>query len=90
MDKRGFIPDRAVNMSIGPGMYNSPTQILSDKTKIISHNIGQVPFGSQTDGRKTLHRLGTTTNVPGPGSYEHNKIVLTKPMPLKACNNLAV
>jgi hypothetical protein len=51
-DKKGTLKDRTMNKSLGPGKYNSPDQVLSDKTKAISWNTGAVPFGVCDTSRK--------------------------------------
>ena len=77
---------QVLSVPLGPKWHQS-VKILSDKTKVISHNMGSVPFGSQTDGgRKYITRTGTTTSVPGPGAYSHDKLNLIRPQALKVSN----
>ena len=68
-DKKGGLRDRSLNISIGPGKYNTSEQVLSDKTKMISWNTGSVPFGVSNNGRKDVFRTARN-HSPGPGAYE--------------------
>jgi hypothetical protein len=53
-DSKGTLKDKTPNTARGPGLYNTNEQILSNKTKHISHNTGSIPFGSGSDGRKMI------------------------------------
>jgi hypothetical protein len=83
-DRRGSLNDHAINMSIGPGKYDSPQQ----QSKVVSHNTGAVPFGVNQDTKKNL--FGVIAGVPGPGDYEHSKITLTKPVAMKKANRMSL
>ena len=83
-DRRGSLGDRAINVTIGPGMYDSPSQTK----KIVSHNTGSVPFGVNQNTKKNL--FGVIEGAPGPGDYEHSKVCLTKPIAMKKANRMSL
>ena len=77
-DNKGQLKDKKYIAAMAPGVYNPTSQPLADKKKNISWNYGAVPFGNQGERFKSDMRT-----LPGPGSYEQNKLQLTKPVPEK-------
>ena len=79
IDNKGSIKDKKYNVARAPGIYDPTSKSLGDKQKIISHNYGTVPFGTQFDRFNNDYKQP----LPGPGSYEREVQRLTKPIPTK-------
>ena len=77
-DKKGQLKDKKYIVAMAPGVYNPTDQPLGDKAKKTSWNFGAVPFGTCKERFKSEMRP-----VPGPGQYEHDKLMLVKPVPMK-------
>ena len=77
-DNKGHIKDKRYIKAMAPGVYNPANQPLGDKSKKISWNFGAVPFGTCNERFRSEMRA-----MPGPGSYAHDKMQLTKPIPVK-------